>query len=151
MRKLLETFRLPGESQQISRIIEAFAEVYFASQPGLVFLHAVESLSLTATLAEMKSEDAVYALAYSMIILNNDLHDPQVRVSNAHHHSTFVLAVTAFSEMHDHRRIRGYPERSFHGSDFSPEYLVSAVVDIGVVYSHRFIARRLRLNKKNGR
>ena len=37
MRELLETFRLPGEAQQDSRIIEAFAEVYFASQPGLVF------------------------------------------------------------------------------------------------------------------
>jgi Sec7-like guanine-nucleotide exchange factor len=35
MRELLETFRLPGEAQQISRITETFAEIYFASQPGL--------------------------------------------------------------------------------------------------------------------
>ena len=34
MRELLETFRLPGESQQINRITETFAEAYFASDPG---------------------------------------------------------------------------------------------------------------------
>lgn len=39
MRDLLEAFRLPGESQQISRITETFAEIYFASGPG-VYLKA---------------------------------------------------------------------------------------------------------------
>ena len=34
MREMLETFRLPGESQQINRITETFAEIYFASGPG---------------------------------------------------------------------------------------------------------------------
>lgn len=34
MRELLETFRLPGEAQQISRITEVFASVYFAAGPG---------------------------------------------------------------------------------------------------------------------
>lgn len=34
MRELLETFRLPGESQQISRITEVFASIYFAAGPG---------------------------------------------------------------------------------------------------------------------
>lgn len=34
MRELLETFRLPGEAQQIARITETFAEIYFASGPG---------------------------------------------------------------------------------------------------------------------
>lgn len=31
----MEAFRLPGESQQINRITETFAEVYFATEPGL--------------------------------------------------------------------------------------------------------------------
>jgi golgi-specific brefeldin A-resistance guanine nucleotide exchange factor 1 len=31
-------------------------------------------------LAEIKSEDAVYVLAYSVIMLNTDLHNPQIRV-----------------------------------------------------------------------
>ncbi|PBK77654.1 Sec7-domain-containing protein [Armillaria solidipes] len=62
MRELLETFRLPGEAQQINRITETFASIYFASEP-----------------AEIRSEDAVYVLAYSIIMLNTDLHNPQVR------------------------------------------------------------------------
>jgi len=36
MREMLETFRLPGESQQIARITETFASIYFASGPGRV-------------------------------------------------------------------------------------------------------------------
>ena len=34
MREMLEALRLPGESQQIDRIAETFASVYFASKPG---------------------------------------------------------------------------------------------------------------------
>jgi hypothetical protein len=30
--------------------------------------------------AEIKTEDAVYVLAYSVIMLNTDLHNPQIRV-----------------------------------------------------------------------
>ncbi|EIN07683.1 Sec7-like domain is implicated in guanine nucleotide exchange function [Punctularia strigosozonata HHB-11173 SS5] len=62
LREMLETFRLPGESQQISRITETFAEIYFASGP-----------------AEIKNQDAVYVLSYSVIMLNTDLHNPQIR------------------------------------------------------------------------
>jgi brefeldin A-resistance guanine nucleotide exchange factor 1 len=35
MREMLETLRLPGEAQQIDRIAETFATVYFASMPGM--------------------------------------------------------------------------------------------------------------------
>lgn len=31
-------------------------------------------------LAEIKDEDAVFVLAYSIIMLNTDLHNPQIRV-----------------------------------------------------------------------
>ncbi|KZV94082.1 hypothetical protein EXIGLDRAFT_673441 [Exidia glandulosa HHB12029] len=60
MRELLETFRLPGEAQPIARITENFAKLYFASGPEYV-----------------KTEDAVYVLAYSVLMLNTDLHNPQ--------------------------------------------------------------------------
>jgi hypothetical protein len=36
MRELLETFRLPGEAQQIARITETFASIYFAAGPGTI-------------------------------------------------------------------------------------------------------------------
>ncbi|KAH9966443.1 Sec7-like domain protein [Russula dissimulans] len=93
MRELLETFRLPGEAQQISRITETFAEIYFASKP-----------------AEIKSQDAVYVLAYSVIMLNTDLHNPQVRKR---------MTIEDYQ-----RNLRGVND----GSDFSPEYL-QAVYD----------------------
>ena len=38
------------------------------------------SLRVVVT-AEIRSEDAVYVLAYSVIMLNTDLHNPQIRVS----------------------------------------------------------------------
>jgi brefeldin A-resistance guanine nucleotide exchange factor 1 len=34
MRDFLEAFRLPGESQQIARITETFAAIFFAANPG---------------------------------------------------------------------------------------------------------------------
>ncbi|KDQ13235.1 hypothetical protein BOTBODRAFT_633172 [Botryobasidium botryosum FD-172 SS1] len=88
MRELLESFRLPGESQQIARITETFAEIYFASQP-----------------AEIKSQDAVYVLSYAVIMLNTDLHNPQVRKR---------MTPDDFK-----RNLRGVND----GTDFSAEYL----------------------------
>ncbi|KAI0781091.1 Sec7-domain-containing protein [Trametes elegans] len=88
MREMLETFRLPGESQQINRITETFAEVYFSTEP-----------------AEVKSQDAVYVLAYSIIMLNTDLHNPQIRKRMS---------------LEDYmRNLKGVND----GSDFSSEYL----------------------------
>ncbi|KII88730.1 hypothetical protein PLICRDRAFT_41948 [Plicaturopsis crispa FD-325 SS-3] len=88
MREMLEAFRLPGESQQISRIAETFASIYFAAGP-----------------AEIKTEDAVYVLAYSVIMLNTDQHSPQVRKK---------MTIEDYQ-----RNLRGVNG----GSDFSPEFL----------------------------
>ncbi|KAH9931014.1 Sec7-domain-containing protein [Fomitopsis serialis] len=88
MRELLETFRLPGESQQINRITETFAEVYIATEP-----------------AEVKSQDAVYVLAYSIIMLNTDQHSPQIRKR---------MTIDDYK-----RNLKGVND----GSDFSAEYL----------------------------
>ncbi|KAK8865894.1 hypothetical protein IAR55_001042 [Kwoniella newhampshirensis] len=62
MRELLETFRLPGESHPIERITENFAEHFFSFHPP-----------------EIADQDAVHILAYSVIMLNTDQHNPQNR------------------------------------------------------------------------
>lgn len=64
LRFVLESFRLPGEAQQIGRIMEVFAQIYYrdANQRGI-----------------FKNEDAVYVLAYSIVMLNTDQHNKQVR------------------------------------------------------------------------
>ncbi|KAI8049867.1 hypothetical protein BDF22DRAFT_745740 [Syncephalis plumigaleata] len=62
LRLLLESFRLPGESQQIDRIVETFSRVYFELEPEY-----------------LATQDAVYVLAFSIILLNTDLHNPQIK------------------------------------------------------------------------
>uniref|UniRef100_A0A2N9FAY8 SEC7 domain-containing protein n=1 Tax=Fagus sylvatica TaxID=28930 RepID=A0A2N9FAY8_FAGSY len=63
LRTYLETFRLPGESQKIQRILEAFSEKFYDQQSSDVFV----------------SKDAVFILCYSLIMLNTDQHNPQVK------------------------------------------------------------------------
>lgn len=67
VRMLLEAFRLPGEAQQIGRILETFADHYHA---GVVALGNTDNIV---------DADSVYVLAYSIIMLNTDQHNPQVR------------------------------------------------------------------------
>lgn len=63
MRRFLQSFRLPGEAQKIDRFMLKFAERYLLGNPT-VFANA----------------DAAYVLAYSVILLNTDLHSPQIKV-----------------------------------------------------------------------
>lgn len=63
LRAFLGRFALPGEAQKIDRILQAFARSYFAANPS------------DPTCA---SEDAVYALAFSLVLLNTDAHNPRL-------------------------------------------------------------------------
>ncbi len=62
-RKFLEGFRLPGEAWMIDRLMEKFAAHYVSCNPDA-----------------FKSADVAYVLAYSVIMLNTDAHNPQVKV-----------------------------------------------------------------------
>ncbi|KAB2033953.1 hypothetical protein ES319_D04G051200v1 [Gossypium barbadense] len=62
LRVFLGTFRLPGESQKIQRVIEAFAERYY-EQSSHIFC----------------DRDAALLLSYSLIMLNTDQHNAQVK------------------------------------------------------------------------
>ncbi|CAI0385533.1 unnamed protein product [Linum tenue] len=62
IRAFLQGFRLPGEAQKIDRIMEKFAERYCKCNPK-VFISA----------------DTAYVLAYSVILLNTDAHNPMVK------------------------------------------------------------------------
>ncbi|KAL4161725.1 hypothetical protein PRNP1_002277 [Phytophthora ramorum] len=63
LRVYLSRFELPSEAQKIDRIIQAFAKAYYAANP--------DSL-------ECPSEDAVYTLAFSVLLLNTDAHNPRL-------------------------------------------------------------------------
>ena len=87
--------------------------------------------------AEIKSQDAVYVLAYSVIMLNTDLHNPQVRVSQhicvAHSFCPQPLAQKRMTIEDYQRNLRGVND----GSDFSPEYLVRGMVNVSGRYCSR--------------
>lgn len=59
----MDGFRLPGEAQKIDRLMEKFAERFVHCNPD-----------------KFKSADVAYVLAYSVIMLNTDAHNPGVKV-----------------------------------------------------------------------
>ncbi len=61
LRKFLDEFMLPKEAQQISRVMEAFSAQFFAHSPG-----------------PLVNADAAFVLAFSVIMLNTDAHNPMV-------------------------------------------------------------------------
>lgn len=62
MRHYLEQFTLPGEAQQVDRIIQKFGHKY-QKDNATVF----------------NSSDGVYTLSFLLIMLQTDLHNPQVQ------------------------------------------------------------------------
>lgn len=84
---------------------------------------------------DIKSQDAVYVLSYSVIMLNTDLHNPQVRVSLIQRQASqwdtdHMLSrqkrmdIDAYS-----RNLRGVNDNS----DFDPDYLVSQDISCTLV------------------
>ncbi|CAO3672875.1 unnamed protein product [Rhizopus microsporus] len=92
LRMVLETFRLPGEAQQIERVTDTFAETFFNVEPSGI--------------ANLK---AAQILAFSIILLNTDQHNPQIR-----HQSR--MSVEQYI-----RNIRGMNDNK----DFPKEYLTA--------------------------
>ncbi|KAH9912627.1 Sec7-domain-containing protein [Epithele typhae] len=63
LRAFLQTFRLPGEGQKIDRFMLKFAQRYVAGNDSTIFANA----------------DTAYVLAYSVIMLNTDTHNPHIK------------------------------------------------------------------------
>eukprot|EP01133_Synstelium_polycarpum_P020003 gene20003-23968_t len=64
LRKFLKNFRLPGEAQKIDRMMEKFAQQFYMHNPdNKVFAN----------------NDTVYVLAFSVIMLNTDAHNPNIK------------------------------------------------------------------------
>jgi golgi-specific brefeldin A-resistance guanine nucleotide exchange factor 1 len=91
LRQLLYTFRLPGESQLIERIVTVFCEKYWNSgnHDGIA------------------NKDAIFVLTYAIIMLNTDLHNPNLK-------SQKRMTLEDFS-----KNLRGVNDKK----DFEMEYL----------------------------
>lgn len=66
LRKFQTYFRMPGEAQKIERLVEVFSGRYCQCNREVV-------LTLHAT-------DTVFILAFAIILLNTDLHTPNIKV-----------------------------------------------------------------------
>ncbi len=76
LRMFLSTFRLPGEAQMIDRILQAFSDS--------VARHCEESARGSLKLFspnEKRASDAAYLLSFSIIMLNTDLHNENIRAN----------------------------------------------------------------------
>lgn len=89
LRLFLETFRLPGESQKIQRVLEAFSERYYEQSQQILV-----------------NKDAALLLSYSLIMLNTDQHNVQVKKK-----------MTEEDFIRNNRHING-------GSDLPREFLI---------------------------
>lgn len=99
LRLFLSSFRLPGEAQCIDRIMEAFSKHYY-SQLG--------------DNRPFASADAAFILSFSTIMLNTDLHNPQIPVNKKMTKEEFI------------RNNRGIND----GKDLPREYLSSLYDEI---------------------
>lgn len=91
IRIFLERFRLPGEAQKIDRMLERFANTFCEQNPDLFV-----------------NTDAAFVLAFSVIMLNTDLHNPNIAPENRMTREGFI------------KNCRGIND----GGDFPPEYLI---------------------------
>lgn len=74
LRELLLTFRLPGESALIERIVTVFTEKYCS----IVDQH------------DISDKDAAFVLVYATIMLNTDQHNPNVKSTNRMTYTDFA-------------------------------------------------------------
>ena len=65
LRIFLRHVRVPGEAQKIERIMEVFGKRFAQCNPGFV--------------SKLKSSDSIVTLAFAIILLNTDLHTPNLK------------------------------------------------------------------------
>ena len=65
LRKLLTHVRVPGEAQKIERIMEVFGKRFSKCNPNFA--------------AKLKSQDSIVTLSFAVMLLNTDLHTPNLK------------------------------------------------------------------------
>jgi len=86
MRIFLSAFRLPGEAQQIDRILVAFSEYCHAN--------CIEGRS-----GLLENSEVTYLLTFSIIMLNTDQHNPNIRADRKMTMEQFVRNNTFYGQI----------------------------------------------------
>jgi len=106
LRMFLAAFRLPGEAQQIDRILQAFAETCGQQCEESKAGHRIFSDD------PKRGADAAYLLSFSIIMLNTDLHNDNIRADRKMTVDAFVRNNTDYGR-----------DITEEGREFPREYL----------------------------
>jgi len=87
LRKFQTYFRMPGEAQKIERLVEVFSGRYCQCNREVV--------------AGLHSSDTVFILAFAIILLNTDLHTPNIKPEKRMKLEDFVRNLRAIDDGHD--------------------------------------------------
>lgn len=87
LRKFQQHFRMPGEAQKIERLMEIFSQRYCQCNVDIV--------------ARLRSSDTVFVLAFAIIMLNTDLHTPNMKPERRMLVEEFIKNLRGIDESHD--------------------------------------------------
>ena len=104
LREMLYTFRLPGESQLIERIVTVFSNKYLAD----------------GNHDNIASADAVLVLCYAIIMLNTDQHNPTLKKQTRMTPEAFMRNLRGTNRANDNEPAK----------DYDPEYLQTIFTSI---------------------
>ncbi|VBB30225.1 unnamed protein product, partial [Acanthocheilonema viteae] len=145
LRHTLSFFRLPGEAQKIERIMQVFSIRYAICNPDKVAL--------------FHSADTIFILAFAIVMLNTDLHSPNIKPSLKMKVGDFINNLRGIDAGYDidrallvriYRRIHDSPFST--GSDHVSQVIVVDQSMVGkdkpnLVEPHRRLVCYCRLNQ----
>ncbi|XP_055614085.1 IQ motif and SEC7 domain-containing protein 3 isoform X2 [Uranotaenia lowii] len=107
LRKFQGYFRMPGEAQKIERLMEVFSTRYCQCNTDIV--------------ARLRSHDTVFVLAFAIIMLNTDLHTPNLKPERRMRCDDFIKNLRGIDDCHDIDRdmLTGIYER-VKANEFKP-------------------------------
>lgn len=107
LRMFLSSFRLPGEAQQIDRILQNFSDICCQ-----VCEESMNGRLKILSADPKKASDSAYLLSFSIIMLNTDLHNDNIREDRKMKLEDFIKNNTDYG--------RDITEK---GKEFPPEFL----------------------------
>lgn len=145
LRHTLTYFRLPGEAQKIERIVQVFSRRYAVCNPERAAL--------------FHGSDTVFILAFAIIMLNTDLHSPNIKPSRKMKLEDFIKNLREIDAGHNidralltgiYERIREHEFRS--GTDHVTQVMKVDQTIVGkdkpkLVEPHRRLVCYCRLNQ----
>ncbi|KFB49914.1 guanyl-nucleotide exchange factor [Anopheles sinensis] len=107
LRKFQGYFRMPGEAQKIERLMEVFSARYCQCNSDIV--------------SRLRSHDTVFVLAFAIIMLNTDLHTPNLKPERRMRCDDFIKNLRGIDDCHDIDRdmLNGIYER-VKANEFKP-------------------------------